>query len=40
MKIYKMDEEAGIDYIQISDIKLIKERIDYSIYADIRKKIS
>ena len=35
-----MAESAGIDYIQISGIKWIKQRVDNLIYADIGSKLA
>ena len=40
MKICLMAEKAGVDYIQISGIRWIKERIDNPIYADIGSKLA
>ena len=35
-----MAETAGVDYIQISGIKWLKERIDSPIYANIGTKLA
>ena len=40
IKICQMAESAGIDYIQISGIKWIKQRVDNLIYADIGSKLA
>ena len=40
IKICQMAEAAGVDYIQISGIKWLKERIDNPIYADIGIKLA
>ena len=40
IKICQMAEAAGVDYIQISGIRWIKERIDNPIYADIGIKLA
>ena len=40
IKICQMAETAGVDYIQISGIKWLKERIDSPIYANIGTKLA
>ena len=40
IKICQLAEKAGVDYIQISGVKWIKQRIDNLIYSDIGTKLA